>query len=150
MMPVSCTESEYSNARLRLFREMLAVTRDLDDALTIEEVTSDNLRIIDSLVEARESLIAQIKELDQRMRAANGKDGEASSGASAETAADIDDIGDIAQELMVLQERIDKKLRQHRARTLDRVKEIRKRRISLSGYYNKYVASQPRYIDAKK
>jgi len=148
MMPVSCTQSEYSNARLRLFREMLAVTRDLDDALTIEEVTSDNLRIIDSLVEARESLIAQIKELDQRMRA--GKDGEASSSASAETAADTDDIGDIVQELMVLQERIDKKLRQHRARTLDRTKEIRKRRISLSGYYNKYVASQPRYIDAKK
>lgn len=139
MVPDCRTETGYLDTRLRLFREMLAVTRDLDDALTIAEVTSDDLRIIDSLVDARESVISRIKELDARVKCQRSP-----------SDCKERDIRAVMQELMTLQERIDRRLEQHKMRTQDRIRDIRKRRTGLSGYYDKSVASQPRYVDTKK
>ena len=158
-MPECRSDTEHMDMRLRLFREMLAVTRDLDDALTIEEVTSDNLSIIDLLVEAR-SLISRINELDARATSQQSSvscsvSGEAiGTGAGDVSNASLDgessEIRDVLQELMVLQKQIDAKLKRHKARAQQRIGEIRKRRASVSGYYDKLVASRPRYVDTRK
>ncbi|MFY9485533.1 MAG: hypothetical protein WBK11_09705 [Bacillota bacterium] len=159
-MPECRSDTEHMDMRLQLFREMLAVTRDLDDALTIEEVTSDNLSIIDLLVEARESLISRINELDARATSQQSSvscsvSGEAiGTGAGDVSNASLDgessEIRDVLQELMVLQKQIDAKLKRHKARAQQRIGEIRKRRASVSGYYDKLVASRPRYVDTRK
>ncbi|MGB4218475.1 MAG: hypothetical protein WBK63_05170, partial [Bacillota bacterium] len=60
------------------------------------------------------------------------------------------EIRDVLQELMVLQKQIDAKLKRHKARAQQRIGEIRKRRASVSGYYDKLVASRPRYVDTRK
>ena len=59
---------DYLNARRRLFLEMLAVTEDLERRPDHREVTSDNLSIIDSLIDAREALMREIDSLDERHR----------------------------------------------------------------------------------
>jgi hypothetical protein len=150
---------DYLNARRRLFLEMLAVTEDLNDALTIEEVTSDNLSIIDSLIDARDALMREIDSLDETHRAggsaASRQDRDETEAARAEQSRDdIDeaaaDIRRAAQAMLVLQQQIDQRLKRHKARAEERLKDVRSRRSSLSGYYNAAVASRPRYVDERK
>lgn len=150
---------DYLNARRRLFLEMLAVTEDLNDALMIEEVTSDNLSIIDSLIDAGEALMREIDTLDERHRAdgnvaAPPDLGEQDAAGIGQSEDGIDeavaDIRRAAHAMVVLQQQIDQRLQRHKARAEERVREVRLRRSSLSGYYNAEVASRPRYVDARK
>ncbi|NLU40667.1 MAG: hypothetical protein GXX08_00495 [Firmicutes bacterium] len=150
---------DYLNARRRLFLEMLAVTEDLNDALTIEEVTSDNLSIIDSLIDAREALMREIDTLDERHRAdgnvaAPPDLGEQDAAGTGQSEDGIDeavaDIKRATHAMVALQQQIDQRLQRHKSRAEERVREVRLRRSSLSGYYNAEVASRPRYVDARK
>ena len=140
--------------RQRLFHEMLAVTRDLDDALAIEEVTSDSLGVIDSLIEVRERLISQIRELDSRELSGVAHNSEQCcsdpAGPSVDPKVILGDIERTVEELVSLQERIDKRLVEHRAKAAERIKEVRRHRKSISGYYDSTIAGRPRYVDARK
>jgi hypothetical protein len=51
--------------------------------------------------------------------------------------------------MLVLQQQIDQRLKRHKARAEERLKDVRSRRSSLSGYYNAAVASRPRYVDER-
>lgn len=154
-MPSPATGWKHIVERQRLFHEMLAVTRDLDDALAIEEVTSDSLGVIDSLIDARERLISQIRELDSRGLGGIAHGSEQScfnstGDPSIDPEAIVSDIERTVEELVSLQERIDKRLVEHRAKAQERIKEVRRHRRSLSGYYDSTVAGRPRYVDARK
>jgi hypothetical protein len=150
---------DYLSARRRLFLEMLAVTEDLNDALTIEEVTSDNLSIIDSLIDTRDALMREIDSLDERYKAdrsaAVRHDEDKADTAGTKQSEDgvddaVEDIRRAAHALLVLQQQIDQRLKRHKARAEQRVRDVRSRRKSLSGYYNAVVARRPRYVDARK
>lgn len=150
---------DYLNARRRLFLEMLAVTEDLNDALMIEEVTSDNLSIIDALIDARDALMKEIDSLDERNKAdwslAARPDGDAKDAAGTDQPENgideaVADIRRAAHAMIVLQQQIDQRLQRHKARTEEQIRDVRARRSSLSGYYNAEVARRPHYVDARK
>lgn len=158
-MPRAKATREYLNVRRRLFREMLAVTQDLNDALAIEEVTSDSLGIIDSLIDAREALMEEVDLLDTKYRSdggvagrleADGQSTDEGGSPGGEAADATEEIRRAARVLFALQEQIDERLKRHRERVQERIKDVRSRRSSLSGYYNAAMASRPRYVDARK